>query len=91
MNTYKGIRESYEQQNELEKKHSIRRGFNSNVNSQLDEIVQLLDEVNNKGFELIFDNSRPNHYKLTDNKGNEYEFSLYRDVKNCLLLIINNI
>lgn len=91
MNTYQNIRDYYEQLSDLGKKHNIKRGYQSNVNAQIDEIINLLDEVNNKGLELIFDNSRPNHYILTDTNGNSYEFSLYRDVKNCLLLILNAI
>lgn len=91
MPTYKDIREYYDQLSDLGKKHNIKRGFNSNVNTQIDEIIGLLDDVSSKGLELIFDNTYPNHYKLVDQKGNEYEFSLYRDVKNCLLMILNNL
>lgn len=75
--------------NKINEEHSIRRGFNSKVNAQLDEIVELLDRVNNeKGIELRFDNSIPNHYKIELN-GNIFEFSLYRDVKNALLLMLS--
>lgn len=74
--------------NKINEEHSIRRGFNSKVNAQLDEIIELLDRVKNeKGIELRFDNSIPNHYKLELN-GDIFEFSLYRDVKNALLLML---
>ena len=75
--------------NKINEEHSIRRGFNSKVNAQLDEIIELLDRVKNeKGIELRFDNSIPNHYKIELN-GNIFEFSLYRDVKNALLLMLS--
>lgn len=75
--------------NKINEEHSIRRGFNSKVNAQLDEIIELLDRVKNeKGIELRFDNSIPNHYKLELN-GDIFEFSLYRDVKNALLLMLS--
>lgn len=75
--------------NKINEEHSIRRGFNSKVNAQLDEIIELLDRVKNeKGAELRFDNSIPNHYKLELN-GDIFEFSLYRDVKNALLLMLS--
>ena len=74
--------------NKINEEHSIRRGFNSKVNAQLDEIIELIDRVKNeKGIELRFDNSIPNHYKLELN-GDIFEFSLYRDVKNALLLML---
>lgn len=72
--------------NEIE--HNIRRGFRSDVNAQLDEIVELIDKVRDKtGLEIMFDNSIGNHYKLIVN-GKEYEFNLYRDLKNALLLML---
>ena len=72
-----------------ENEHNIRRGFNSKVNAQLDELVELLNRVKDeKGIALRFDNSTPNHYKLELN-GNVFEFSLYRDVKNALLLMLS--
>lgn len=75
--------------NKINEEHSIRRGFNSKVNAQLDEIIELLDRVKNeKGIELRFDNSIPNHYKLELN-GDIFEFSLYRDVRNALLLMLS--
>lgn len=75
--------------NKINEEHSIRRGFNSKVNAQLDEIIELLDRVKNeKGTELRFDNSIPNHYKLELN-GDIFEFSLYRDVRNALLLMLS--
>jgi len=91
MGTYQDIREYYEKLSDLGRKHNLKRGFQSNVNSQIDEIVALLDEISSKGLELIFDNTATNHYKLIDSNGKEYEFSLYKDVKNCLLLILNNL
>ena len=77
--------------NSKDGRHIIRRGFQSNVNAQLDEIVELLDELDAHGLQLLFDNSNTNHYKLIDERNNEYTFSLYRDVKNALLLILNNL
>ena len=75
--------------NKINEEHSIRRGFNSKVNAQLDEIIELLDRVKNeKGIELRFDNSVPNHYKIELN-GDIFEFSLYRDVRNALLLMLS--
>lgn len=75
--------------NKINEEHSIRRGFNSKVNAQLDEIIELLDRVKNeKGIELRFDNSIPNHYKIELN-GDIFEFSLYRDVRNALLLMLS--
>lgn len=75
--------------NKINEEHSIRRGFNSKVNAQLDEIIELLDRVKNeKGIELRFDNSIPNHYKIELN-GDVFEFSLYRDVRNALLLMLS--
>ena len=71
-----------------EEEHNIRRGFNSKVNAQLDELVKLLNRLKEeKGIALRFDNSTPNHYRLELN-GNVFEFSLYRDVKNALLLML---
>lgn len=68
--------------------HNIRRGFRSDINSQLDEIISLIDQVKDKtGLDIMFDNSIANHYKLILN-GKEYEFNLYRDLKNALLLIL---
>ena len=75
--------------NKINEEHSIRRGFNSKVNAQLDELVELLNRVKEeKGIELRFDNSIPNHYKIELN-GNIFEFSLYRDVRNALLLMLS--
>ena len=91
MGTYQNIREYYEKLSDLGKRHNLKRGVQTNVNAQIDEIVGLLDELNSKGLELIFDNTTPNHYKLIDTSGNEFEFSLYKDVKNCLLLLVHNI
>lgn len=72
--------------NEVE--HIVRRGFRSDVNAQLDEIIKLIDEVSSKtGLTIQFDNSIGNHYKLIVN-GKEYEFNLYRDLKNALLLML---
>ena len=68
--------------------HNVRRGFRSDINAQLDEIISLIDQVRDKtGLDIIFDNSIANHYKLILN-GKEYEFNLYRDLKNALLLIL---
>ena len=68
--------------------HNVRRGFRSDINAQLDEIISLIDQVKDKtGLDIIFDNSIANHYKLIVN-GKEYEFNLYRDLKNALLLIL---
>ena len=75
--------------NKINEEHSIRRGFNSKVNAQLDEIIELLDRVKNeKGIALRFDNNIPNHYKIELN-GDIFEFSLYRDVRNALLLMLS--
>lgn len=72
--------------NEVE--HIVRRGFRSDVNAQLDEIIKLIDEVSSKtGLTIQFDNSIGNHYKLIVN-GKEYAFNLYRDLKNALLLML---
>lgn len=72
--------------NEVE--HIVRRGFRSDVNAQLDEIIKLIDEVSSKtGLTIQFDNSIGNHYKLIVN-GKEYEFNLYRDLRNALLLML---
>lgn len=72
--------------NEVE--HIVRRGFRSDVNAQLDEIIKLIDEISSKtGLAIQFDNSIGNHYKLIVN-GKEYEFNLYRDLKNALLLML---
>ena len=68
--------------------HNVRRGFRSDINAQLDEIISLIDQVRDKtGLDIMFDNSIANHYKLILN-GKEYEFNLYRDLKNALLLIL---
>ena len=75
--------------NKINEEHSIRRGFNSKVNAQLDEIIELLDRVKNeKVIALRFDNSIPNHYKI-ELDGDIFEFSLYRDVRNALLLMLS--
>lgn len=75
--------------NKINEEHSIRRGFNSKVNAQLDEIIELLDRVKEeKGIALRFDNSIPNHYKI-ELDGDIFEFSLYRDVRNALLLMLS--
>lgn len=71
-----------------EVEHVVRRGFRSDVNAQLDEIIRLIDEVSTKtGLEIQFDNTIGNRYKLLVN-GKEYEFNLYRDLKNALLLML---
>ena len=59
------------------------------LDQELDEIIELLDRVKNeKGIALRFDNSIPNHYKL-ELSGDIFEFSLYRDVRNALLLMLS--
>ena len=68
--------------------YKVRRGFNSNVNKQLDEIESLIEKVRDKGIDVDFDNSYPNHYKLVVNN-QEYEFNLYRDIKNTLLIVLS--
>ena len=77
---------TYKVVNEVE--HTIRRGYRSDVNGQLNLIVDLINKIEEKtGAALYFDNTIPNKYVIEFN-GNRYEFNLYRDIIAALNLIL---
>lgn len=66
--------------------HNVKRGFNSKVNANIDEILTMLYSLSLIGIDIYFDNTIANHYKLIF-KGKELEFTTYKDVKHALILI----
>lgn len=71
----------------IKTEHTLRAPYDRSK-GQIDQIISLCDECKNKlGKEIVFDNTWANHYKLIVD-GNEFEFSMYKDVINALKLLL---
>ena len=72
----------------MDKGHNIKRGYRTDINEQIDEIIKTIEKVEKKfNVKIMFDNTRANKYTLTINDNN-YSFSLYRDVLNALNMLL---
>lgn len=67
--------------------HNLRTPYDRSK-GQINQIITLCDEYTSKtGKSIDFDNTWANHYKLILD-GNEFEFTMYRDVINALRLLL---
>lgn len=67
--------------------HTIKEPYDRSK-GQIGQILELCKMYSEKtGKDLDFDNTRANHYKLILD-GNEFEFTMYKDVINALKFIL---